>query len=293
MLFGVDIASWQGSPDFARLRREGHDFAITKVTGEGDYINPYWRRNVDNATAAGLIVGTYDWVEPQGAGLLTGALAARDYLRVLNERQAGHLLCVDFETPDWATGPLGRSIEPWMREYLYTLRELSGQPVIVYTARYFLEETGARHWEWLGRDFPYWQAAPGPLAMLPDDAPWPGTTAPFAETLIHQHQWHATSGAVAGEFDRNRFRGTREALLAYGRAPAGQGHAPATPEGVTASINAEGNAILTINFGGWVKAVKGYVVVDAGVSTEGHDGATYHRTLRAAGFEDWVKQPAE
>lgn len=214
MIFGVDIASWQGYPNFPLLKQEGHEFMITKVTGENDYINPYWRKNVDNALAAGLLPGTYDWVEPQSP-TLTGALAARDYLRVIGERQPGHLLCVDFETPEWATGPLGRAIEPWMREYLYALKELSGQPVIVYTARYFLLETGAVAWDWLGKDFHYWQAAPGE-GMMPDDSFWPATTPPFTSTLIHQHQWHATSGAVVGEYDRNRFQGTREELAAYG-----------------------------------------------------------------------------
>lgn len=240
MIFGVDIASWQGNPDFARLKAEGHEFAITKTTGEQNYVNPLWRGNRDRARAADLIVGTYDWVEPQGAASLSGADAARDYLRVIGERQPTDLLCVDFESPEWTSGPLGRDIEPWMREYLYTLRDLAGQPVIVYTARYFLEETGATGWDWLGKDFLYWQAAPGPKAMLPDDAPWPATTPPFAATLIHQHQWHATSAAVVGEFDRNRFQGTRAELAAYGL----PGTPPAASTLTTPAISWEGEGTI-------------------------------------------------
>jgi len=216
MLYGMDFASHQGYPDFGRLEGEGIAFAICKVTGENNYVNPYFPKNRDAVRHTSILWGTYDWVEPQGSASLSGGDAARDYLRVLGERQPTDLLCVDFESPEWASGPLGRAIEPWMREYLYTLRDTAGQPVIVYTARYFLEETGATGWDWLGKDFLYWQAAPGPKAMLPDDTAWPTTTPPFAATLIHQHQWHATSAAVVGEFDRNRFRGTRAELAAYG-----------------------------------------------------------------------------
>jgi lysozyme len=300
MLYGLDIASYQGLPDFARLRTEGHDFMITKATGEGQYVNPYWSQNRDNARAAGLIVGTYDWVEPQGAQ--TGADAALDYLRVVDSaggRLPGELLCVDFETPAWASGPLGAAIEPWMREYLYALRDKGGQPVIVYTAPYFLAETGAARWDWLGRDFLYWIAAPGPRAMLPDDAPWPGgaLVAPWPEALIHQHQWHATSGAVAGEFDRDRFGGTRAGLAAHGLPGAvpvpptpqeGDVREPATDH-FTAYINDNGETIFAWNAGGQTRRIDGINVQDLGVSVESatEPGVILDRSIQANVVQVW------
>ena len=218
MIVGWDGASYQGRPNVANLKEEGHVFVIEKVTGEGSYVNPFWSGVRDDARAAGVLFGSYDWTECQNwANEADARFAASEYLGVVGARQTGELLAVDFETPQWLNGPLGRDIEAAMKAYLYTLRDNSGQPVIVYTGQYFLQETGADKWDWLGRDFILWLAAPGPVAMLPDDAPWPAAPAPWSDVALHQHQWHATSTAVVGEFDRNRFRGTIEELRAMGK----------------------------------------------------------------------------
>ncbi len=161
-----------------------------------------------------------------------------------------------------------------MQTYLYTLKEESGQPVIIYTAPYFLQDTGAANWAWLAKDFLYWIAAPGPEAMLPDDAPWPGgnLVKPWSSALLHQHQWHATSAAVAGEFDRNRFRGTRAELAAYGKPGAvvpQEGTVIEPAEGkFTAYINQAGNPIFVWNAGGTTPRIDGINVVDLGLSVE-------------------------
>lgn len=290
MIFGIDYASWQGRPNFRLLREQGHEFAIVKVTGEGDYINPLWRENHDRARAAGMIVGTYDWVEPQHAAQMSGAAAARDYLRVVGERQIGDLLCVDFESPEWRTGKLGRLIEPWMREYLYTLRDLAGQPVIVYSGNYYLRETGASEWGWLGQDFFYWQAAPG-SGMAADDSPWPYNNAPFGGTLIHQHQWYAVSAAVVGHFDRNRFAGTRAELAAFGRpgSVGAQVREPGAGE-TTAYINHRGETIVVSNYGGEAVRVLGVSTPDQGVAVQNAQGVIYDRSQRADQFLGWVRR---
>ena len=219
MLFGIDCASHQGYPDWEQLAREGHTFMVTKVNGEGAYVNPYWRENHDRARAAGLIPGSYDWVEPQMAQFMTGEEAAADYLRVVGDRLRGSLLTVDFESPEWNRGILGSDVEEWMKRYLYALKQRSRQEVIVYSAPYFMRETGAQRWAWMGQDFKYWMAAPGSATgthnMLPDTVAWPATvTGPWRQVLIHQHQWFARSPAVRQHFDRNRFRGTRAELAA-------------------------------------------------------------------------------
>lgn len=298
MIYGVDVASWQGYPDWPLLKQQGHEFMISKVTGEGSYINSYAVANIERARAAGLVVGGYDWVEPQSG--MTGEAAARDYLRVLDAigaRQPGDLLTVDYETPDWMNGPYGRSIEPFMKAYLYTLRDEGGQPVIVYTAPYFLKETGAERWDWLGQDFAYWIAAPGPTAMLPDDAPWPSgaLVKPWAQAIMHQHQWHARSAAVQGEFDRNRFNGTREQLLAYGRGGApkeGQVKEPAAGT-ATQYLNERGELVAVVNFGGEATKILGVDYQDIGGRVENAQGATYHRSLQQGVMQGWVKEPAQ
>jgi len=273
--FGVDIASYQGYPDMFALENQGHSFVISKATGEGSYVNPFWVKNRENARKAALIFGTYDWVEPQTP--MTGAQAAADYWRIINAPGpliTGELVCVDFETTEWYTGHRGSNIETFMREYMFTLSDLAQQPIGMYTATYFLQETGAIGWGWLNDSrFYYWQAAPGAQAMLPDNAPWPATSPPFTKTVLHQHQWHAQSTAVVGEFDRNRFHGTIPELLTYGKAgpvpPPTGGEVLEPPAGaVSWYINTSGQPIFVWNMGGQTKKIRGVDIKDLGMVVE-------------------------
>lgn len=316
---GCDIASYQGTPDFAKLRAEGCTFSITKVTGEGNYTNPYWHDNTVAARAAGIVTGFYDWCEPQGwATDADGVAAADDYIRVITPAlQPGDLICVDYETPIWNTGPLGTGIESAFKAYLYRLRDALQTPIIVYSGPYFLVETGAQHWDWLGRDFLYWMAAPG-AGMLPDDAPWPGPqgVGPWSVVTCHQHQWYATSDAVVGQFDRDRFDGDVAALAAFGIPNHDLGKDEKTPiadliaanvtvpgqeagmvrepaEGkYTAYVNDAGQTIFVWNAGGQAVQVDGIAVVDLGVSVVNKDGEKFDRSIQGDAVQVWHDRKA-
>jgi hypothetical protein len=276
LLFGVDIASYQGYPDMPQLEREGHSFAFSKVTGEYNYVNAFWLGNREAVRKTRMLFGTYDWVEPQS--VMTGAEMAIDYWRVINyygSIQPGEFVLVDYETPDWFKGSAGHSIEPKMREYFFTLSDLAKQKIGIYTARYFLEETGADQWTWLNDPrFFYWQAAPGINAMMPDNSFWPATTSPFTKTIIHQHQWHAVSTAVSMEFDRNRFWGSFADLLRYGKPSSGDDHSigddvKEPPAGkVSAYVNSNNEPIFVWNGGGQTRRIEGVNIQDIGMSVE-------------------------
>lgn len=309
MLFGWDGASYQGRPDQALLKREGHAFVIEKITGEGNYVNPYWQQVREDAHTNGIVFGGYDWVEPQlMAGVADGIAAARDYLRVFNP-QPGEIVAVDFETVDWSRGPLGRTIERPMRAYLETLRDAVGGTVLVYTAPYFLVETGAIAWSWMceANGFYLWQAAPG-AGMMADDSFWPATPLPFHRTTMHQHQWHARSAAIPGtEFDRNRFDGTVEELLALAvpqpkvvaevvtdkKTEASEVREPVAGKW-TAYINDAGETVVALNFGGNTARIDGVRIVDIGVSVESatERGVLLDRSFRDEQAQGWRERRA-
>lgn len=300
MLYGIDHASHQGHINMALLRDQGHSFEIGKCTGEGNYVNPYYAPNHQRAVAAGIVTGSYDWVEPQDAR--EPEWLADDYLRCVDSlggRPLGHLLTVDFETPDWFHGPRGRNIHDFMRRYLYRLKEKSGQPVGVYTAPYFLQETGAIGWDWLGRDFWYWLAAPG-SGMVDDNAPWHGSLGPpWSKMTIHQHQWHARSAAIGSgaNFDRNRFNGTLAQLQALGNGGGGipkkEGNVPerltiaVPPDGKWSAEVIGGKPVLVMNFGGQVApdGIVGVDIPDAGMTVK---SSTEAGVTLSASFKDEV-----
>lgn len=310
--YGMDYASWQGRPDFPKLEGEGITFAITKVTGEGNYVNPYWHENTIAARFARIVSGFYDWVEPQGwANDGDGTASAHDYAGVITPAlQPGDLICVDFETPQWNIGPLGTAIESAFKAYMFGLRDTLVAPIIIYTGPYFLDETGAREWTWLteANGFYLWEAAPG-AGMLPDDAGWLPVERPFTKPAIfHQHQWYATSDAVVGQFDRDRFQGTADDLARYGVPNHFLSKAPLNPSGTlaaalaqiggdvkepaegkyTAYINDDGAAIVVLNFGGKTGRIAGVAIKDVGVTVE---SATEPGVLEDRSFKDEAAQP--
>lgn len=308
LLLGTDMYSGQGHPDVARLADQGYAFFFEKATGEGDYVNPYRngnRRAVRKLNAdAGrrrMYYGDYDWVEPHRAAFLPGAEAAVDYWRVINADapvEDGDFVNVDYESNIWFTGILGRNIEPFMRPYLYTLSDLARRIIVIYTAKYFLDETGAASWSWLADEgrFALWQAAPGPGGTMPDNSFWPSTPAPFLHTVIHQHDWHGTSDAVQMEFDRNRFWGTFDDLGKYARIFGSQegGEVKEPPAGkVSWYVNDNGEPIMVWNMGGKTEKIRSVNIVNLGMEVDSatREGVIVGRSIFNGVQQDFYERP--
>lgn len=308
MIFGWDGSSWQGIPKVKLMLLAGFLFVVEKITGEGNYVNLIWEMIRQACYDAGVKFGGYDWVEPHLMdGPDAGVFYANDFLRVFKPRP-GDIVAVDFESPIWFTGPLGRNIEAAMRAYLFTLRDACGGRMLIYTAPYFLKETGADKWAWFNEanGFYLWQAAPGETGTLPDDAPWPGPPAPFTATLVHQFDWHRQlPAAIAGEFDVNRCEVTLDQLIAT---VGFRTDAPSTPveEPMSVPVPAEGkygvivlpngNTVVVMNFGGQTTpdGVVGVRIVDAGVSVKSATapGVIDDRSFKDEAAQPWRERPA-
>jgi GH25 family lysozyme M1 (1,4-beta-N-acetylmuramidase) len=65
---GVDVSSWQhpgqAPIDWWAVAEEGYTFALVKVSQGISYVNPWAARDLDDARAAGLLVGAYHFYEP-------------------------------------------------------------------------------------------------------------------------------------------------------------------------------------------------------------------------------------
>ena len=88
--------------------------------------------------------------------------------------------------------------------------------------------------------------------------------------------------------DENFYFGTAAELRATGKPGLSAAVQPEVvePANARAYLNANGEAIVELNFGGWSQAIEGFVVPDAGVSTIGYDGKKYHRSIKTA-FQQW------
>ena len=166
---GLDISSYQhaGKPiNWRMLARHGISFVAIKATEGTYYRNPYYRADVREAAAAGLVVMPYVFANPANAG---GAPTARYIVRAAGGARAlrgpGKLpLVVDLENDPYRAGHdcyglRGRRIIGWIAGFVGQVRAWTGKfPVIYTTARWWKECTGAT--SRFRRD-PLWLAAFG------------------------------------------------------------------------------------------------------------------------------------
>src|SRR5438270_865882 len=68
-VLGIDVSTYQGgSINWASVHSAGRDFAFARAsTGSSGatYVDPTFTTNMQNGTAAGLLMGAYDYVYPQ------------------------------------------------------------------------------------------------------------------------------------------------------------------------------------------------------------------------------------
>lgn len=64
---GVDVSSWQhpygAAIDWEEVAKDGYTFMLVKATQGTGYQNPWLHRDIDDARAAGLLVGAYHFLE--------------------------------------------------------------------------------------------------------------------------------------------------------------------------------------------------------------------------------------
>lgn len=60
--FGIDCAAWQGTIDWAKVKKAGVQFAILKVTQKNNTVESAFEQNYKGCTAQGIPVGVYRYV---------------------------------------------------------------------------------------------------------------------------------------------------------------------------------------------------------------------------------------
>ncbi|WP_312693511.1 glycoside hydrolase family 25 protein [Caproiciproducens sp.] len=92
MIKGIDIAHFQGNPNFAKVKAAGIRFVMLKATEGVNYIDPCFKTNAAAATAAGLPIGVYHF-------LRAGSVAdqVRDCLAAIKPYKITWPVAVDVE----------------------------------------------------------------------------------------------------------------------------------------------------------------------------------------------------
>ncbi|MBA9002391.1 GH25 family lysozyme [Thermomonospora cellulosilytica] len=217
MLFGVDVASYQGRPDWPRVRAAGIGFAFSKVTEGVDYKNPTWGHNKAGMLALDgeFLPGAYHFLRSDSDPVAQ----ARHFHRAAGDMDR-FAVALDVE-PSGDSRPTAAQARAWVAEYK---RLSGGHPVIGYFPRWYWAQVGRPN---LGFFDSIWQSqyvdGAGSPAGLYDkvSASWWN---PFGgePVSILQYSSSATVPGIPGRCDINAYRGTASQLkaLALESAPA-------------------------------------------------------------------------
>lgn len=195
MITGVDLASYQGAPDFDRLRSGGVAFAITKVTEGLGYKFPGFPRNRSEAARVGMVPGMYHFARGNNPGD-----EARFFLSAIGALQPGEILALDFEIalPD----PVG-----WSAQWVQTIRDSTGVIPFIY-----LNKSTVTKFDWSRlRDCGLWLASYDKTQTIPTGLNVWGSPA------IKQYDDAGQMPGINGKVDLNVFNGPIEALQRYGK----------------------------------------------------------------------------
>ena len=99
MIVGNDISKCQGDVNFDTYKKNTN-FLIFKASEGTGYVDTKFTRNKSECQRVGLPYGTYHFARPD---LGNSAVAEADYyLKTLGGLQAGEVLCLDYEPPNWS-----------------------------------------------------------------------------------------------------------------------------------------------------------------------------------------------
>lgn len=205
-LFGVDVASYQGEPDWQRVYDSGIRFAFSKVTEGTGYMNPTWPHNRSGMLALGgtFLPGGYHFLRSD----VDPAAQARHFHQAAGD-MSGFAVALDVE-PTSGSRPTAAQARAWVEEY----RRLTGHPVIGYFPRWWWQETGQPDLSFFDSIWQshYVSGAGTPRSLYPLVPPTWWATFGGEPISILQFSSSADVPGISGRCDANAFRGTLSEL---------------------------------------------------------------------------------
>ena len=128
---GIDISQWQGTIDFSKVRQDGIQVVYIKASEGTGYVDPYFRKNYNEAKENGLSVGFYHYLTARNEE--EAILEAEHFTNVIAGTTPDCKLAMDFES----FGNLNNEqINNLAFIFLRKVQELTGREMIIYSDTY-------------------------------------------------------------------------------------------------------------------------------------------------------------
>lgn len=196
MILGVDLASYQGNPDFDQIKGSGRSFVLTKITEGTNYINPYAARARSESHRLGLGFGMYHYARA------TDPIAEASYfVNTCGPLMTGEVLLLDWEVG--SQDPVG-----WCKAFLDRVRSMTDVKPLIY-----LNQNLNNNYDWspiANNDYGLW------LAQY--DESTNGTVKTDWEFVaIKQYSSTGRVSGIVGNVDLDVFFGDLSAFQKYGK----------------------------------------------------------------------------
>lgn len=186
---GVDLSNWQGGEvNFLQIKQAGKHFVFVKSSEGATVVDPDHARNVQQARAAGLAVGSYHFYESDD----TPQAQFRNFSAQLHLQPGDLPPVVDIE--QLSKGDT-QSLAPALKEFLGLLEQQVGVKPILYSGEHFANEYLS-----VFADYPLWLAEYNSNASPQLPRGWTRWT-------FWQHSQNGLVAGVPGPVDLNRFNG--------------------------------------------------------------------------------------
>lgn len=207
---GIDVASYQGRPNWNTVAGSGLVFAITKATQSTDYVNPTFGYNWSGIGATNLVRGAYHFGRPDLGNPEGEANFFLDTINRAGGLKVGDLLALDVEGDPLNEGNLDRTddLPGWCLAFLRHVESKVGFKPLIYSNPSILTSYGFDRYSVLG-NYGLW------LAAYRDKMPDP--PAPWNVVAFWQFSSDGNQAGVSGSVDLNLFNGKADRVKLYGK----------------------------------------------------------------------------
>ena len=195
-IHGIDVSRHQGAIDWRAVAQAGTRFAFIKATDGGDHLDPNFRRNWDEARAAGIPRGAYHFYYFCRPAREQAQWFIRNVPKEANSLP--HVLDMEWnhKSPTCKLRPPAETVRAEMQVFLDMLERHYGKRPIVYTTIDFFDRNELASFK--GND--WWLRS---VAAHPDDL---YGKHPF---LFWQYTGTGEVPGIDGDADINVFNGTK------------------------------------------------------------------------------------
>lgn len=192
---GIDVSEWQGEIDYSLVRGDGIEVVYIKSSEGTEFVDPYFRRNYENAKANGMKVGFYHYLTARTEQ--EAEEEAIHFANTISGTVPDCRLAMDFESFGNLTV---EQINIISRAFLEKLQEITEKELVIYS-----DTSNARD------VFDYRLAESYPLWVAEYGVSTPGENGKWETWVGFQYTDMGNVAGINGYVDRDEF--AKEILL--------------------------------------------------------------------------------